>query len=171
MISVTKTTMYATGWILWLKARLGILSDANYGRVLMYYQEYNYSFSKTIFRTLFKYQKMNDYIAWAMIECAQGEVTQMYLKWAKENNAEIPATLFHHLIKEVNLHLLKDFVTEIPLTVRQERILIRKAYLYGDTYSELLKYYLASGSKEHILKSEVNVKLMKQLGPEYQSPM
>lgn len=114
---------------------------------------------------------MNDYIAWAMIECAQGEVAQMYLKWAKENNAEIPATLFHHLIKEVNLHLLKDFVNEIPLTVKQERILIRKAYLYGDTYSELLKYYLASGSKEHILKSEVNVKLMKQLGPEYQSPM
>ena len=72
MISVTKTTMYATGWILWLKARLGILSKANFGRVLMYYQEYNYSFSKTIFRTLFQYQKMNNYIALAMVECAQG---------------------------------------------------------------------------------------------------
>lgn len=166
MISVTKTTMYATGWILWLKARLGILSKANYGRVIMYHQEYHYSFAEKILKTFFKHQELNDYIAWAMVECSQEEIARMYLKWAKENGADIPKYLFRHLIKDQNLSLLKEFIKEIPLTVQQERILIRMVYRYGDTFGDILKFYL-SVSPGQVLTSCLNVKLMEYLDEKY----
>jgi hypothetical protein len=167
MISITKTTMHLTGWILWLKARWGILSNADYGRVVMYYQMYHYSLAINILKTFFKYQRLNDYIARSMVECSQGEIARVYLMWLKEGRNNIPTSLFDYLIESENFPLLKEFINEIPLTIRQERDLIRMAYSYGGTFIDILKHYLSVNLEGKSLRSELNLRLMKQLREKY----